>query len=85
MESVFCFQISEVFSFSLNIIFYKVDKRKYFEKRAIPVLMKRRIFKIAFPIGITSCIRSGLSSLKQFLIPIRLELSGLSYSMAVSK
>lgn len=77
--------ISEFFSFSLNIIFYKVDKRKYFEKRSIPVLMKRRIFKIAFPIGITSCIRSGLSSLKQFLIPIRLELSGLSYSMAVSK
>ena len=77
--------ISEVFSFSLNVIFYNIDKRKYFEKRTIPVLMKRRIFKIVFPIGITSCIRSGLSSLKQFLIPIRLELSGLSYSMAVSK
>lgn len=77
--------ISEIFSFSLNVIFYNIDKRKYFEKRTIPVLMKRRIFKIVFPIGITSCIRSGLSSLKQFLIPIRLELSGLSYSMAVSK
>ena len=47
--------------------------------------MKRRIFSIAFPISVTSCIKSGLSSLKQFLIPLRLELSGLTYSMAVSQ
>ena len=76
--------ISEIFSFSLNIIFYLVDRRKYLSKRSLPMQMKRKIFKIAFPISITSCIRSGLSSLKQFLIPIRLELSGMSYSLAVS-
>ena len=77
--------ISEVFSFSLNIIFYLIDRRKYILKRSLPAQMKKRIFTIAFPISITSCIRSGLSSLKQFLIPIRLELSGISYSLAVSK
>ncbi len=76
--------ISEVFSFSLNIIFYLVDRRKYISKRGLPVQMKKKIFTIAFPISVTSCIRSGLSSLKQFLIPIRLELSGISYSLAVS-
>lgn len=76
--------ISEIFSFSLNIIFYLIDRRKYISKRSLPMQMKRKIFKIAFPISITSCIRSGLSSLKQFLIPIRLELSGISYSLAVS-
>ena len=76
--------ISEVFSFSLNIIFYIVDRKKYISKRSLPTQMKRKIFKIAFPISVTSCIRSGLSSLKQFLIPIRLELSGMSYSLAVS-
>lgn len=76
--------ISEIFSFSLNIIFYLIDRRKYITKRSLPMQMKRKIFKIAFPISITSCIRSGLSSLKQFLIPIRLELSGVSYSLAVS-
>ena len=76
--------ISEVFSFSLNIIFYLIDRRKYISKRSLPMQMKKKIFTIAFPISITSCIRSGLSSLKQFLIPIRLELSGMSYSMAVS-
>ena len=77
--------ISEVFSFSLNIIFYLIDRRKYISKRSLHVQMKKKIFTIAFPISITSCIRSGLSSLKQFLIPIRLELSGISYSLAVSK
>ena len=68
--------ISEIFSFSLNSIFYTIDKRKY---------CQTKIFNIAFPIAITSCIKSGLSSLKQFLIPLRLELSGLTYSMAVSQ
>lgn len=76
--------ISEIFSFSLNVIFYLYDRKKYIPKRTLPAQMKRRIFKIAFPISITSCIRSGLSSLKQFLIPLRLEASGLSYSLAIS-
>ncbi len=76
--------ISEIFSFSLNIIFYIIDIKKYISKRSLPIQMKKKIFSIAFPISITSCIRSGLSSLKQFLIPIRLELSGISYSLAVS-
>ncbi len=76
--------ISEIFSFSLNIIFYLFDRKKYISKRSLPIQMKKKIFSIAFPISITSCIRSGLSSLKQFLIPIRLELSGISYSLAVS-
>lgn len=76
--------ISEVFSFSLNIIFYLIDRKKYIYKRSLPMQMKRKIFTIALPISITSCIRSGLSSLKQFLIPLRLELSGMSYSLAVS-
>ena len=76
--------ISEVFSFTLNLVFYNLDKRRYLTKRSLPIQMKKKIFKIAFPISITSCIRSGLSSLKQFLIPLRLSLSGITYSMAVS-
>ena len=77
--------ISEVFSFSLNVIFYLIDRKKYINKRSLPVQMKRKIFKISFPIAITSCIKSGLSSLKQFLIPIRLSMSGLTYTMSVSQ
>ncbi len=76
--------IAEFFSFSLNVIFYIIDKRKYCNKRNLPIQMKRKIFKISFPIAVTSYMKSGLSSLKQFLIPLRLEASGIAYSMAVS-
>ncbi len=76
--------ISEVFSFTFNVISYNIDIRKYKLSRKEPMQMKKRIINIAFPIAITSCIKSGLSSLKQFLIPIRLELSGLPYSLAIS-
>lgn len=76
--------ISEVFSFTLNIFlyFYNHHKHRFLDSKSF--MMKKRILEISFPIAITSYIRSGLSSLKQFLIPIRLELSGLTYSMAVS-
>lgn len=77
--------ISELFSFTLNCIMYVFDKRKYCQTRNMPIQMKKRIISIAFPIAVTSFIRSGLSSLKQFLIPLRLELSGLTYSIAVSQ
>ena len=75
---------SELFSFSLNIIFYLIVIKNYINKIILLIQMKKRIFKIAFPISITSCIRSGLSSLKQFLIPLRLSMSGMTYQMAVS-
>ena len=44
----------------------------------------KQIFKIALPISFTSYIRSFLSTLKQLLIPIQLEKSGLSCENAIS-
>lgn len=76
--------ISEVVSFILNIIFYHIEKNKIFPNRNIAKNQSKKIFKIAFPIAITSYIRSGLSSFKQFLIPISLERSGIPYSLAIS-
>ncbi len=76
--------ISEVASFVLNIIFYHIEKNKIFVNRNIVKNQSKKILKIAFPVAITSYIRSGLSSFKQFLIPISLERSGLSYSLAIS-
>ena len=38
----------------------------------------KRILKISIPIAITSYVRSGLSTLKQIIIPLRLKLSGMS-------
>lgn len=48
------------------------------------VTIGKEITKIAMPVAITSYIRSGLSSLKQLLIPLRLEKSGLSSSQATA-
>lgn len=77
--------ISEFFSFLLNLIFYFLEKRKFKPSRGYHKDLNIKIFKIAFPVAITSYIRSGLSSLKHFLIPIRLQASGLNYSLAISK
>lgn len=77
--------ISEICSCCLLVVLYHIDKLKY-SKRAIPnITFKKRILKITFPVSITSYIRSGLSTLKQFMIPNRLVLFGLPYSIALSE
>jgi len=77
--------ISEICSFTLIFILYKRDSIKYTKRAILGITFKRNIFRIAFPVSATSCIRSGLSTLKQFIIPSRLMLFGLTYSMALSE
>ncbi len=77
--------ISEICSFILIFILYKKDSFKYTRRAILGITFKRNIFKIAFPVSATSCIRSGLSTLKQFIIPSRLMLFGLTYTMALSE
>lgn len=77
--------ISEIASCCLLIIFYKIDKLNYSKRSINSITFKKKIFKITFPVSITSYIRSGLSTLKQFLIPSRLLLFGLPYSVALSE
>lgn len=77
--------ISEIFSCCLLLVLYKIDRLKYSKKTITNITFKKRILKIAFPVSITSYIRSGLSTLKQFIIPSRLVLFGLPYSIALSE
>lgn len=77
--------ISEVCSFTLLLILYKFDKQKYNVRKIKQFTYKKKILKITLPISITSYIKSGLSTLKQFIIPSRLMAFGLSYSMALSE
>lgn len=77
--------ISEICSCCLLLILYKKEKIKYIKKAITTITFKKRILKIAFPVSITSYIRSGLSTLKQFIIPSRLVLFGLPYSIALSE
>lgn len=77
--------ISEICSFTLIFILYIIDikLRKLSDVRSFG--QRINILKIAFPVAITSYIRSGLSTLKQLIIPTQLEKSGLSCNNALSK
>ncbi|MCL2341552.1 MAG: oligosaccharide flippase family protein [Firmicutes bacterium] len=88
--------VSEIISCSYLFATYKLDK--YREENSIVTLgkigqythlgtadYKKKIFNIAVPVSVTSYIRAGLSTLKQVLIPIRLQKSGLSSEAAFSQ
>lgn len=77
--------ISELISFTYIFILYLNDKKKYNSIGNIKNRnYKKEIISIAMPIAITSYIRSGLSTLKQLIIPLRLEKSGMSCQKALS-
>ena len=77
--------ISEIISFLLIFLFYKqeISRKKFILSRGNDYT--KQIIRITIPIAFTSYIRSGLSTLKQILIPIRLEKSGLSCETALSQ
>jgi len=76
--------ISEVASFVFNYILYRLEKSR--ETRSIYSNFDTlRILRVSMPVAIASYIRSGLSTLKQLLIPSSLERSGMNCSIALSK
>ena len=76
--------ISEIMSFLFSFGLYVIQKRKYTNKNIIKTNYIKSIFEITLPVSITSYVRSGLSSLKQLLIPLRLEKYGMNCTDAVS-
>ena len=76
--------ISEVASFIYIYMLYKFDKRKFDGYSPTRALFDKRILKITIPIGLTSFIRSGLSTLKQILIPLGFEKYGNTSKQALS-
>lgn len=77
--------ISEICSCGLLLIWYQIDRLKICKQKVSTITFKKKILQITFPVSITSYIRSGLSTLKQFLIPNRLLLFGLPYHLALSE
>ncbi|MDD3304198.1 MAG: oligosaccharide flippase family protein [Clostridia bacterium] len=77
--------VCEAFSFFYIFILYLIDKRKLGNKEKNKNSYVKPILNICVPIAITSYIRSGLSTLKQLIVPVRLEKSGLTCSQALSK
>lgn len=76
--------ISEIFSFLFIYFLLKKDKDylKFF--RFSGNSYTPRILRISLPVAFTSYIKSGLSTLKQIIIPLSLEKSGLGCSLALS-
>ena len=77
--------LSEMASFLLLFVLYLRDKRKLQANLYEDTNYTKQILKISVPIAITSYIRSGLSTLKQILIPLQLEKSGMSCESSLSK
>lgn len=76
--------ISEIMSFLLTYILLKKDKNYIKSYRLLNNSYTKRLLRISLPVAFTSYIKSGLSTLKQIIIPISLEKSGLGCSLALS-
>ena len=76
--------ISEIASFSFSYLLYRFEKIKQ-TRSILSISYTKRILRVSLPVAFASYIRSGLSTLKQILIPSSLERSGLNCSIALSK
>jgi stage V sporulation protein B len=77
--------IACVFEFLYSYILYILNKRKIILNKSNKTNYLHKILKISLPVAITSIIRSGLSTLKHSLIPLRLEKYTNSSSLALSQ
>ena len=79
--------ISEIISFVYIYIIYILDKKRY--NQSVELVKDNnytyRIVRISVPIAITSYIRSGLTTLKQLIIPSSLEKSGINCAESLAK
>ena len=77
--------ISEVLSFLYLYFLYKIEKDKDILESRYKDLdsYNKRILHIAMPIAFTSYLRSGLSTIKQLIIPSCLQKSGMNSSNAL--
>lgn len=78
--------ISEVLSFIFLYFLYIKDKTKHLNRcfSKDDLTYTKRVLRISLPVAFTSYLRSGLSTLKQLLIPSSLEKSGIGCSLALS-
>lgn len=79
--------ISEIISFLYLFILYYFDKNIYKinSKCNSNENYTKKLLGISVPVALTSYLRSGLSTVKQLIIPSSLEKSGIECSTALSK
>lgn len=76
--------LAEIMSFISSLIIYRMDNRRYKKEKKSSVGLTKKMLTIALPIALSSYLRSGLLTLKNLLVPLRLQRSGLSQSASVS-
>lgn len=76
--------ISEVLSLLFLYVLLQKDRNYSKSFRFLGNSYTPRILRISLPVAFTSYIKSGLSTLKQIIIPISLEKSGLGCSLSLS-
>lgn len=76
--------ISEILSFAYIFYLYKLDEKKLPKIKNDNTFFENRIMKITIPVGLTSFIRSGLSTIKQILTPLGFEKNGNSCEQALA-
>lgn len=78
--------IATTFQFILTYILYLLDRKKMFRNSYDSnENYLKKILRIAFPVAITSYIRSGLNTIKQMLIPYSLEKNNKACDEALSQ
>lgn len=77
--------IASIFEFAFTYILYIIDSRKLLTRASSSENYLKKILRIALPVAVTSYIRSGLSTLKQLLIPFSLERYSVSCDEALSQ
>lgn len=75
--------VAETLSCFYNTVIYIIEARRH-KNTGTTNGITRRITKIAFPVALSSCLKSGLSTVKHILIPIQLRKSGMSSAQALS-
>lgn len=83
LSIVFGSTVSEVLTCICTIILYLHESKKHTKTKVY--FPAKNILRISLPISFTSYIRSGLSTLKQVLVPLKLESFGLSCNVALSQ
>lgn len=76
--------LAEIMSFASSFVLYKLDSKQYKKEKKYSKGLSKKMLSIALPIALSSYLRSGLLTLKNLLVPLRLQKSGLSQSAAVS-
>ena len=76
--------IADICSFVYLIYYYNIDYKKSFTNTNYQSNFIKEICKISLPVALTTYIKSGLSTLKNTLIPLALVQYGLSHNEALS-